>query len=236
MNASLVLSTIRQLLSQPVRLGALGGVFVLPLLQIAVDSEPRVGGHLWAMFAAVVATAGVIGVETSSGSLALFLVRPMTRAKYFFSRWCGALAVALFVASAGLAGEAVVVITRHGELSAAGVAFAALDRLLVVVGVVSVMACFSALAPSVADLLIWGSVNVLAMSLTAAGTQAQIKWLMNVGHALSSIGIPVLDVDRLLIAASIPWAAITGYASVVILALGCAIVGMNRKELSYASE
>jgi len=236
MNGALVRSGIRQLLAQPVRLGALGGVLVLPLLQIAVDSEPRIGGHLWTMFTAVIATSGVIGIETSSGSLALFLVRPMTRASYFFSRWLAAFSVALGASVLGLAGEAFVVIARHGDITAAGVAFAALDRLLVVIGVVTVVASCSAAAASVADLLIWASVNVLAMSLSAAGTQAQIRWLSIAGSSLSAIGIPQLDLDRLLIAASIPWAALTGYAGVLVLATGCGIAALNRKELSYASE
>jgi hypothetical protein len=74
------------------------------------------------------------------------------------------------------------------------------------------------------------------MSLTSAGTQAQIKWLTTIGHALGAIGIPELDLDRLFLAASIPWAAITGYGAVVSLAIAVAIVAMNRKELSYASE
>lgn len=236
MNGALVRSGIRQLLGQAVRLGALSGALVLPLLQVAVDSEPRIGGHLWAMFTAVIATSGVIGIEASSGSLALFLVRPMTRASYFFSRWLAALAVALGASALGLAGEAAVVLARHGEISASGVAFAALDRLLIVVGVVTVVAAFSAAAASVGDLLIWAGLNIVAMSLMTAAAQAEIRWLAVVGSALRAIAIPRLDLDRLLIAASVPWAALTGYAGVVVLAIACGIAALNRKELSYASE
>lgn len=236
MNPSLVRSGIRQLLSQPVRIGALGGVIVLPLLQIAVDTEPRLAGNLWAMFTAVIATSGVIGIEATSGSLALFLVRPMTRASYFFSRWLAAFSVALVATLIALGGEVAVVVARHGELSTAGVAFAALDRLLLLIGVVSVVACFSAASVSVADLLIWASVNVLAISLGTAGTHAQMKWLVTVAEALTAIGVPHLDLDRVIAAASIPWAALTGYIGVVVLAFAIAIVALNRKELSYASE
>jgi hypothetical protein len=229
-------STIRQLFSQPVRCGALLGAALLPLLQTSFDPDPRLGNTTWAMWIAVIAASGIIGLEVSSGSLSLFFTRPLSRARYVLSRWSAAASVALTAISLGLAIETTIIAIRNGDISAAAVALALTDRALLAIGIVSVLACFSAIASSLGDLVIWASLHILGVALGAAGHSANIVWLQDVARLLRRVANPMLDVHRLLASSRVPWAEVTGYAATLALAAAIAIFVMNRKELSYASE
>lgn len=236
MNRALFVATIRQLFSQPVRTGALIGCTLLPLLQLAVDPDPRFGTQQWAVFIAAIAAAGVIGLEVSSGSLALFFTRPITRWSYVFSRWGGAAAVACSLTLVSLAGEVVLIHGRGGEVSSTTLIIALIDRLSIVIGVVTMMTCFSALVSSLGDLVIWMSAHILAMSLAASGDAASIPILSKAGGALRRVANPEIDAFLLLSSMRVPWSHLAFYAGIVLLALGIAAFALNRKELTYASE
>lgn len=236
MNRTLVQTAIAQMLAQPVRLGALAGAIVLPLLQIAVDSEPRLGDDFWTIWLAVIASAGVIGLESSSGAMALLFTRPIGRGELVLSRWAAASAIACSCATAATMAEALLVTAREGELTLHLFAVTLVARVLLTIGVAAVFTCFSALTPSLGDLVVWGGANIVAMSLRTAGSAASMPWLSDLGTLLRGITIPALDVWRVVASPRVPWAAVTGYAATILLALSLAIVAMNRKELSYASE
>lgn len=236
MNATIFTTTIRHLLSQPVRLGALAGASLLPVLQTLVDPDPRLGATTWAIFTAVIATAGIIGLETSTGSLAIFFTRPLTRTSYVLSRWLAAATVAITAMSVSIGFEALVLFARGGELSPTAFLLGWADRLFVVTGIVTVMVCFSALTSSLGDLVIWIGIHIVAMSLSAAGETSSIAFFSTAGALLRRIANPMLDLHRLLSSARLPWSELTGYAATLLLALGLAIAVMNRKELTYASE
>lgn len=205
MNRALFVATIRQLFSQPVRVGALIGCTILPLLQLAVDPDPRLGSQIWAVFIAVIAGAGVIGLEVSTGSLALFFTRPITRATYVISRWAGAAAVGVTLVVLSLAGEAAVIVSRGGDLPPATLLLALADRLSVVFGVVSVMTCLSAIVSSLGDLVIWLSIQIVAMSLGASGEAAAIPLLTDMSSVLRRIASPEIDSFRILSSMRVPW-------------------------------
>ncbi len=236
MNPALFVATIRQLFSQPVRTGALLGCAILPLLQLAVDPDPRLGSPKWAVFIAVIAAAGVIGLEVSTGSLALFFTRPITRATYVFSRWAGATAVAMALVIVSLAGEVALILARDGELGTTPLLLALADRLSVVIGIVSVMTCFSAMVSSLGDLVIWLSIHIVAMSLGASGDAASMPLLTDMSIALRRIANPEIDSFRVISSMRLPWSHLAFYLATVLLALGMATFVLNRKELSYASE
>ena len=236
MNGALVLATIRQLVSQPVRTGALLGCALLPLLQLAVDPDPRLGTSQWAIFIAVIAVAGIIGLEVSTGSLALFFTRPLTRFAYVLSRWAGAAAVASALVVLSLTAEVALLVARDAEVGVTAVLMALADRISVVIGIVSVMTFFSAMASSLGDLVIWIAINIVAMSLGASGEAAAIPLLTDAGHVLRGIANPGIDSFRLLSSMRLPWSHPALYLATVLLAIGLAGVVLNRKELSYASE
>lgn len=236
MNFAIYTSTIRQLFSQPVRTGALLGAALMPLLQAAFDPDPRLEDAMWSMWTAVIAAAGIIGLEISTGSLSLYFTRPITRAAYVVSRWCGAVSVAVGMMALGLACESAIVALRDGEISGAAIALAFADRFFALVGIVSVMVCFSALASSLGDLVIWAGLHILAVSCTIASQFVSFAWLREVARVLRGIANPALDLHRIFAASRVPWAELTGYAATLALAAAIAIFAMNRKELSYASE
>lgn len=236
MNRALFVATIRQLFSQPVRTGALIGCAILPLLQLMVDPEPRLGTPKWAVFIAAIAAAGLIGLEVSTGSLALFFTRPLTRATYVFSRWAGAASVAASLVLVSLAGEVALIVVRDGELATTPLLLAIVDRLSVVIGIVSVMTCFSAMVSSLGDLVIWLAIHIVSMSLVASGDAAGMPLLTDIAVALRRIANPELDSYRVISSMRVPWSHVSFYLATVLLALGVAAFVLNRKELSYASE
>lgn len=236
MNRALFVATIRQLFSQPVRTGALIGCAILPLLQLMVDPEPRLGTPKWAVFIAAITAAGLIGLEVSTGSLALFFTRPLTRAAYVFSRWAGALSVAASLVLLSLAGEVALIVVRNGELATTPLLMALVDRVSLVIGIVSVMTCFSALVSSLGDLVIWLAIHIVAMSLAASGDAAAMPLLIDAAAALRRVANPELDSYRLISSMRVPWSHVSFYLATVLLALGLATFVLNRKELSYASE
>jgi len=236
MNRALYLATIRQLFSQPVRTGALLGCAILPLLQLAVDPDPRFGTPQWSVFLAAIAAAGVIGLEVSTGSLALFFTRPITRGAYVLSRWAAAVSVAAALAVLSLASEAAIIAARGGEITATASTLALIDRLSVVVGIVSVMTAFSAMVSSLCDLVIWLAIHIVAMSLTTSGDAAAMPLLTDLGTALRRVANPELDSFRLFFSMRVPWSQLALYLATVFLALGIATFVLNRKELTYASE
>lgn len=236
MSRAIFVSTIRQLFSQPVRTGALLGCAILPLLQLVVDPDPRLGSPMWSVFIAVIAAAGVIGLEVSTGSLALFFTRPITRATYVFSRWAGAASVAIALVILSLGGEVALIAARDGELAMTPLLIALIDRLSVVIGIVSVMTFFSAIVSSLGDLVIWIAIHIVAMSLGASGDAASMPLLTDLGLVLRRIANPEIDSFRVMSSMRIPWSHLSFYVATVLLALGLAAFVLNRKELSYASE
>jgi len=232
MNIPVYVSTLRQLLSQPVRIGALIGATILPLLQLVVDPDPHVATTMFATCIAVIASAGIIGLEITTGSVALFFTRPLTRAKYLASRWSAAATISLAMMLIGLTGEVAILMARHVEVSPIAIALALADRFFVVTGTVSMMVCFSTFASSLGDLLIWGSIQTVALSLGAVPMGS----FHDASRLLQRIAAPMLDLDRVLVSSRLPWSEVSGYAGTITLAAAIAIFVMNRKELSYASE
>jgi ABC-type transport system involved in multi-copper enzyme maturation permease subunit len=235
-SGALVMATIRQLFSQPVRTGALIGCAILPLLQLGVDPDPRLGTPQWAIFIAVIAAAGVIGLEASTGSLALIFTRPITRFGYVGSRWAGAALVAVTLVLVSFGGEIALLVARDADVTLTPILITLADRLSLVIGIVSVMTCFSAMVSSLGDLVIWLSLHIVAMSLAASGEVASIPFLSNVAVVLRRVANPAIDSFRLISSMRTPWSELALYVATVLLALGVAGFVLNRKELSYASE
>lgn len=236
MNVAIYATTIRQLLSQPVRAGALIGAVLIPLLQAGFDPDPRLAPATWSMWIALLSSAGIIGLEISTGSLSLYFTRPLTRAAYVVSRWSAAASLAAGMTLIGLAAESAIVLFRDGDISLAAFVLAFTDRLFVTIGIVSVMVCFSALTSSLGDLVIWASIHILALATGAAGHMAAIVWMQDLARVLRRIANPMFDLHRVLSSSRIPWAEVLGYGATLTLAVAIAIAALNRKELSYASE
>lgn len=232
---TIVLATIRQQLSQPIRLGGLIGALLMPLITTAVDPDPQLSQAYWAtIFVAIVGT-GVIGLEISGGTLGLVFTRPITRASYVLGRWSGISAVAVLMSTAQLAIQA-------AEISAAGSAipwrilfFGLLDRACLAVGVAAVFVMLSCLGSGITDLVCWAAVNVAADVLELCGRQINVAALTTSGKSLQFLANPRLDVYRFLFSVPLAWSDLFAYLSLVVLYLLAAVVLLNRRELSYAT-
>ena len=235
MNPTLVLATLRQRFTSPIRLVILLLLGWLPMLQILL--APRAGfaalGH--SHFLTLVLAAGMIGQDLSSGTLQLLLARPVTRAQYVFSRWA-AVAVGSFLVVVLQALCAAAIMFARGAPAPWGHAALYLgDSLLDAAGMAAVMALLSSLSSGIADLgllfLAWLSAEVLEK----VGMFKSWDWLTRGAGELLGTLKPELDLTPLVQGGPFPWPAVVGYLSTVTLCLALAVVVMNRRELSYAS-
>lgn len=236
MNETLIRSAWRERLSNPIRLGSLCGVFVLPLVTTIIDPDPQLAEAFWAaLFAAVLGT-GIIGLEISSGSLSLVLTRPISRRTYVLSRWIAVALLATGLSIAQLSCQALIIRFSGHELPLELFLFDAADRASLALGVAAAFVFLSTIGASVADLFLWAGLNVLAGVLQTAGKLMSIPLLGQGGRLFGRIANPHVDVYRLLFSTRVPWLEALQYLAILTFALAAATVVLNRRELSYASD
>src|SRR5919198_2264006 len=118
MNATLIVASIRQRLSSPIRMALLAALFVFPLLPVAF--APAAG--LWflgdSLGIALVLAAGAIGSDVSAGVLLLLFARPVRRSEYVLSRWC-ALGLGAALVRLGQIAIATAILAARGSAPAA---------------------------------------------------------------------------------------------------------------------
>lgn len=235
MNVTLVLATLRQRFTSPLRLVILLLLGWMPMLQILL--APRIGfaalGDCY--FLTLTLAAGMIGQDLSSGTLQLLLARPVTRAQYVFSRW-GAVAAGTFLIVVLQALCAASLMLARGAPVPWGQAALYLgNSALLALGVAAVMALFSSLASGIADLGLLFLAFLSAQVLEKVGMFKSWDWLARGAGELLRTLKPELDLASLVHGGQVPWPAVVAYLSTVTLCLALAVVVMNRRELSYAS-
>jgi hypothetical protein len=235
MSLTLVLATLRQRFTSPIRLVIVLLFGWMPMLPILM--APRTGfaalGDCY--FLALALAAGMIGQDLSSGTLQLLLARPVTRAQYVFSRW-GAVAAGTFllVALQTLCG-AFVMLVRGAPVPWDQAALHLANSALLAAGTAAVMALLSSLAAGLGDLGLLFLVFLSAQVLEKVGMFKSWEWLTRGAGELSRALKPELDLAPFLHGGPVAWFAVVSYLSTVTLCLGLAVVVMNRRELSYAS-
>jgi ABC-type transport system involved in multi-copper enzyme maturation permease subunit len=236
-NRELIVAFLRQRLASVMRVSLLALNFFFPvLIFLFIPGSPISLLAQNAMNFALILSAGMIGQDVSAGVLQLVFARPVRRSEYVFSRWGAAglgaaammiLQVATVAAIAALRGHP----QPLGDLGT----FTA-EALLHAIGVVSVMALLSALAPGLADLAL---LLIAMFSGTVLSTVGQVvhngQYLVRTGEEIGRFASPELALAPLFHGDAVSWFAIASYLSTVTLCLALAIVVVNRKELSYAS-
>jgi len=101
--AVLVATFLRHRLRSPVRLALMFTAFAFSLLPVLIERSLLRLGETSAVMFAVIAAAGAIGQDVSSGVVQLTFARPVVRWRYVIARWLGATLLA------GAAGVALVV-------------------------------------------------------------------------------------------------------------------------------
>jgi ABC-type transport system involved in multi-copper enzyme maturation permease subunit len=235
MNLTLVLATLRQRFTSPIRILIVLLFGWMPMIPILL--APRAGfaalGDCY--FLALTLAAGMIGQDLSSGTLQLLLARPVTRAQYVISRW-GAVAIGTLVITVLQTLVAALIMALRGAPVPWGEAALHLgNSALLALGTAAVMALLSSLAAGLGDLGLLFMVFLSAQVLEKLGIFKSWEWLVRGAGELLRVLKPELDLAPFFHGGPVAWFAVVSYLSTVTLCLGLAVVVMNRRELSYAS-
>ncbi|MGH7725672.1 MAG: ABC transporter permease subunit [Candidatus Eiseniibacteriota bacterium] len=235
MNRTLIFHTILQRAVSP------RGILVLLLLGfpvLLVAFEPRLGFSMMqsgGVFA-VLLGAGLIGQDISSGVLGLLFARPVTRSAYVLSRWFGVGAFAAGAVILQLALGSLAMTIRGAPPALDLLARTAIEQLLAVFGTVAVFTLLSSLLPAVVDLVVWALLHLGAGALAIAGGIAASPVLLRASREMSRFLSPGLDLKTTLGGGVLGWFDLVSYLSTVTLCLAVAIVILNRREFSYATD
>ncbi len=235
MNPTIVVATLRQRFTSPMRLVLCGMIGWFPML--AVLASPAAGFALLgdgAMLALVLG-AGMIGQDVSSGTLPLLLARPVSRASYVLSRWSGvALGAWLLVLLQALT-AAFLMMARGAAVPWDGAAVFLANGALGALGMAAVMALLSSLLDGLGDLGLYLVLTLTAQTIQLVGRMRSSDVLARVGEELARALTPKLSVVPFFGPPPVSWFELVSYVSTVTLCLALAIVVVNRRELSYAS-
>ena len=234
MNATLVLTLVRQRLASPLRMIVLAFVAGFPLLGAVLSP----GGDLSSLGDSYVITlvlaAGLIGQDVASGSLQLVLARPVTRPTYVMSRWAGATLAAIVVVAAQLAFAAFVLSARGFPPAPAVLVRVLAQAAVTSAGTAAVLTLASSLATGLGDLALLLAASLVGWSLGGIGQMRAWPWLARAGQEVLRFTAPRLDLAAMM-AGEVSWFDVTSYASTVTICLLLAMVVINRRELSYAA-
>ncbi len=235
MSAAIVLATLRQRFTSPLRLVLLVMLGWTPMLAIVVVPQTGFVALTDCYFLALVLAAGMIGQDVSSGTLQLALARPVTRAQYVLSKWLAVSAGTIFVVLLQVGVAALVMALRHVPVPWNDASLVLGNGLLLACGTAAVMAFFSSLLPGFGDLGLLFLVFFSGQVLGGIGAMKSWPALVRAADELQRVLKPQLDLGFLAQGAPTPWFDVVSYLSTVTLCLALAVMVVNRRELSYAS-
>jgi ABC-type transport system involved in multi-copper enzyme maturation permease subunit len=252
-------NTWQQCASGKLRCIVLSIVFLFPILmstvQLCVNNS--FSSELYSkpgdsIILILICACGVIGNQTSEGTLSLLLSRPVTVTRFVFSKWLAIAALASLVSLLQLAAELTVAVCRTPAIiNWTDVGLNAFERLLMCLGVSALMILLSSLVSGIKDLglvmLIYIGEKILqALSmlrvtdvpegLMRASASALFPAVRVIAAVLNTIMQPGIDMSVLLAGLSIPISEITSYLAVIFVCLALAIFRLNRKELPYGAD
>lgn len=236
MNPTLVAHTVIQRALSPARMFLVLSIVGFPALVLSF--APAIGFQMLQSGAVLgmVLGAGVIGQDASAGVLQLLFARPVSRAEYVLSRWfaAGACATAAVLVQVALGGA---IMTMRGAAPGLdGIVGTALEQSLAAFGIVSVITLLSSFLPGVGDLMAWLVLNVAGGVMQMIAAFSQKPWFLRATTEWVAFLNPKLVFHDGFGTSVSSWTMIVAYASTVTLCLALAIVILNRRELSYATE
>lgn len=236
MNPTLIVALLQQRARSLPRMALVFSFFTLPLMVLAFARGAGLAPlHVGQAFAVLLGT-GIIGQDASSGTLQLLFARPVTRAEYVISRWLGAALAASCLMVAQLAIGAGLLAMHHEMPGAKELLLFAGEQLLTVFGMVSVLLLFSTMLPGIGDVLALIVAGITGQALQLGAALFKAPWLARVGVELGRFVSPSLDLGALFGGGPVSWFEVVSYFSTVTLCVALAVVVMNRRELSYATE
>ena len=236
MNRTLILALFQQRARSLPRLALIVSFFFFPLLVLTFARQVGLtvlhGGQAFAVFVG----AGLIGQDVSSGTLQLLFARPVTRGEYVLSRWFGASLAASSLLVAQLALALGLMALHHETPAARDLALFVGGEVLNIFGMISVLLLFSTMLPGVGDFLAIIVAAITGQVLQFAATLLRVPWLARAGVEVGRFILPGLDLGALFGGGPISWFEVISYFSTVALCVSLAIVILNRREFSYATE
>ena len=235
MNPTIFMTTLRQRFSSRTRLILVGLVFIFPIAFSAMAHEVGLQAAKTGAVFAFLLGAGILGQETSSGVMQLLFARPVRRWEYVVSRWLGVVtaASALVVLQVGLM---CLVLASHGLPGWRDIAITLAEQVLQAIGTTSVILLYSSLLSGVGDVLGIVLTAIAGQVFVALGQFRQSEAISRIGAEVLRFISPQVQVGAIVGGNSIPWFELFSYASTVTLCVAVAVIVLNRREISYASE
>jgi len=235
MNPTIFTTTLRQRFSSRTRLLLVAAVFLLPLgfAMMARELGTTVA-RLGAPFAFLLG-AGILGQESGSGVWQLLFARPIRRWQYVFSRWLAVVAAASALALLQLALVCLIVSSR-GLPTARELGVQGAEQVLAVIGTTSVILLFSSFLSGVGDVLGIVLAFLTAQVVGAVGQLRHSEALMRASAELLRFLNPQVQLGPMTMGSGVSWFEIVSYLSTVTLCLAVAVLVINRREISYATD
>ena len=235
MNPTLMLATLRQRFTSPIRLLIVMFIGWMPMFAIVLSPRSGFATLGDGYFFALALGAGMIGQDVSSGTLPLLLARPVSRAEYVFSRW-GATAAGAFVALLLQAlTAAAIMLVRGAPVPWGDAGLFLANGALTVLGAAALLALLSSLAGGLGDIGLLLLLFLSAQVVQKIGMFKGWTWLVRATEEFLGTLQPRLHLGPLAHGGGISWFEVVSYLSTVTLCLALAVAVVNRKELSYAS-
>lgn len=232
MNSTLVLASLRQRLTSPMRmaLALLTGFFGVAI-GVGMQTLATLEGLAGTL--ALIFSAGAIGQDLASGVLQLTFSRPQTRQGYVLSRWIAAAAAAWGM-------HTLFVLVTASGLAARGASPSLASLLVLTLEAGAGIAATSAVIVGLSSLVRgFGDLGLFAATMFVSATGAQVararglRWLERLFQELGHTIQPELKLSFLMRGGDVPWAALATWALTLPLFLALAIAVMNRREISY---
>lgn len=234
MNTTIFLTTLRQRFSSPGRMLLVAVVLLFPvgfamLAGQAALAAARSGG----VFAFLLG-AGILGQESSSGVFQLLFARPVRRWEYVVSRWLAVSAAACVLVMVQV-GLVCLVLASKGLPDSRDLLVLVAEQMLSAIGTTSVILLYSAFLSGVGD--------VIGIMLTAIGGQVlngigqlrQSEALIRVATEITRFVTPQLALGSQW-SNGVPWFDLLSFLSTVAVSVAVAVVALNRREISYATD
>ena len=233
MNFDVSKATLRERFSNPIRLATLLGFALFPLPIALVDPRPNSSASFFHPLLAVTLASGILGLEFSSGVLALMFTRPISRRAYALSKWLAVTATAVILSIFQLVAVLLILRLRHGSFDPEALGPQLVERVLAAAGTCAVLLLLSALGSGLSDLAVWGLASVAAQTFRTIGfvnrddfwtrLGESLQFLLAPGWGMASGTSPSVSLPDLLAAVGITAAA-----------LGLAVWVLERREVTYA--
>jgi hypothetical protein len=233
MNLDVCTATLRERLSNPIRVAVLLGFALFPVPIALVDPRPNSSISFFHPLLAVTLASGILGLDISSGVLALVFTRPIARRVYALSKWASVTVTAAVLSAAQLVAVLLILRVRHGSFDGEALGSRLAERVLAAAGTSAVLLLLSALGSGLSDLAVWGLASVAAQTCRTIGFVNGDDFWIRFGDGLQFVLAPGWGMaSGSSPAVSLPGLLVTAFITAA--ALGLAVMVLERREITYA--